>query len=604
MGLKRDKSIVIIISIALAGATFIAYQHLRINDFVSFDDFVYVTENPNVSGGINLESISWAFTGNHVGNWHPLTSISHMLDCQLFGLNPTWHHLNSLLLHIANVLLLFWLLRRLTGALWASAFVAAVFAIHPLNVESVAWIAERKNVLSTLFGLLTIAAYSRYANNPSMRRYLLVLFTFCLGLMAKPMLVTLPLVLLLLDFWPLKRFKLRKVKALNSTKPNSAEILCQKSTPYRLIVEKIPLFFLSAVLSVVTFLAQKAAGAVAKEEFFPLSSRIANAFASYVRYIGKIFYPTNLAPFYPYRSFTKAQVGIFVVLIVIISLVAIYSAKRKRYLCVGWFWYLGTLVPVIGLVQVGEQSMADRYAYVPAIGIFIIAAWGIAELLAKGRLRNVVLGTIAGLLIFTLMVCTYLQVRHWKDNLSLYEHAIEVTKDNHKMHYNYGNALRMENRFNEAIKQFKTAVLIAPGHLEAHNNLALTYFSKGRTDLAVTHWNQILKYDPDWIDALNNLAWIRATHESADFRKSKEAVKLAEKACRLTKYGNPAKLDTLAAAYALDGRFAEAVTTARKALELAKTSAQHELISQIQEHLSYYQAGKPYIESIHIVSDN
>jgi len=378
------------ICLALVLATFIAYEPMRHNGFVNYDDDVYVTENRNVNRGITAESVFWAFTNPHRSMWHPLTSLSHMLDCQLFGLVPFWHHLTSLLFHIAGTLLLFWILKRMTGAVWLSAFVAAVFALHPLNVESVAWVAERKSVLSSFFWMLTIAAYLRYAERPGIDRYLLVVLVFCLALMAKPMVVTLPFALLLLDYWPLGRFQWgRQSREESSMQSESAKVSYRNSPSWRLVVEKIPLFILSAVLSVITFIAQKSGGAVMWTDSLPLNFRIPNALVSYLTYIGKMFWPSRLAVFYPHpRGTVSIWLAVVVALLLLaLSIWVIRSARSRRYLLVGWLWYLGTLVPVVGLVQAGGQARADRYMYLPMIGLLIIITWGLCELAAKWRYR-------------------------------------------------------------------------------------------------------------------------------------------------------------------------------------------------------------------------
>ncbi|MEE9371337.1 MAG: hypothetical protein V3W45_07715, partial [Sedimentisphaerales bacterium] len=368
--MKKRQKIILLVYLALALATAIAYEQVRHNDFVSYDDFAYVTENPDVSSGITRNSVIWAFTSVHVGNWHPLTGLSHMLDCQLFGLDAFWHHLTNLFFHIANTLLLFAVLKKITGAVWRSAFVAAAFALHPLHVESVAWLAERKDVLSGLFWMLTIAAYIRYAQCPTIRKYLLVVLVFALGLMAKPMLVTLPFVLLLLDYWPLGRFQWSPESISEvSTPSESIDTGYQKVTTFRLLSEKIPLFVLSAASSVVTFIVQKSQGAVMAMEIFPVRLRIANALVSYTGYIDKMLYPSRLAVLYPFSGdILTWQPIVSLLLLAIISAGVIYAARRSPYLAVGWLWYIGTLVPVLGLVQVGSQAMADRYTYLPSIG--------------------------------------------------------------------------------------------------------------------------------------------------------------------------------------------------------------------------------------------
>jgi hypothetical protein len=391
MGKTSDKYWSLCIYLTLALATLAVFWQVLGHDFVNYDDPDYVYRNPNVQSGITLSSIKWAFTTGHAANWHPLTWLSHMLDWQLFGDNPGWHHLTNLFLHIANTLLLFAVLKRMTNALWRSAFVAAAFALHPLHVESVAWVAERKDVLSTLFWMLTIAAYLRYLERPGTGRYLLTLLIFALGLMAKPMLVTLPFVLLLLDYWPLGRFQFGQiVKSVGQQSRKSLNAFSHWKLSRHLLLEKVPLFALSAISSIVTFLVQRTAGAVTSVETLPLKLRIANTFVSYLTYIQKMVWPSRLAMFYPYPDKTDLiwQTVVFALLLLIISLGVIWLMRRRRYLLTGWLWYLGTLVPVIGLVQVGDQALADRYTYVPLTGLFIIIAWGVPDLIAKWRFRK------------------------------------------------------------------------------------------------------------------------------------------------------------------------------------------------------------------------
>jgi hypothetical protein len=412
----------ILICAGLVLATIVAYEPVRYNGFINFDDDVYVTENANIKNGFTKQSTAWAFTTQRASNWHPLTWLSHILDYQFFGLNPLGHHFTSVAIHIINSLLLFYVLKKMTqhyfektngeqnadsyitqkpsekmlllpqnsAGLWPSAFVAFLFALHPLHVESVAWVSERKDVLSTFFGFLTILAYVQYTRRPSVLRYTPVVILMTLGLMAKPMLVTLPFVLLLLDYWPLKR-----------------------PVKLRLLLEKVPLFVLSVVSSVIKYTVQKAGGAVTQAEILPLGERVSNALVSYISYIGKMIYPAGLAVLYPHPQAGLAfwKVVSAAVLLVVITLWTIYDARRRMYLLIGWLWYLGTLVPVIGIVQVGHQAMADRYTYLPAVGIFIMVAWFTAELLGKTRASRIVLTAFSVLILAALLICTRIQIR-------------------------------------------------------------------------------------------------------------------------------------------------------------------------------------------------
>ncbi|MFA5252699.1 MAG: tetratricopeptide repeat protein, partial [Phycisphaerae bacterium] len=498
---ERNKLYAVLICAGLVLTTVIAYEQVRHNDFVGLDDVAYVVDNPHVKDGITHEAVVCAFTTPYSGNWHSLTWLSHMLDCQLFGLNPAGHHITSLVFHISNTLLLFWVFKRMTGAIWQSAFVVAAFALHPLHVESVAWVAERKDVLSGFFWMLTMIAYVRYAEQPGIKRYLLVVLAFCLGLLSKPMLVTLPFVLLLLDWWPLDRLQLRRQTTNWRTSPESkpAKPGYQKASLRGLIREKIPLFVLAGVSTVITFYVQQNAGAMAMElsEKLPLNFRVSNALISYISYIGKMIYPSHLAVFYPLNMIPPWQPAICFVMLATISAFIIVS--HRRYLMAGWLWYLGTLVPVIGLVQVGSQAMADRYTYLPSIGIFIMAAWGAAEVRSKWHFRRLWLGISAGLVLAILLICTQIQLRYWRDNFALYKRAAEVTEKNFRMHTLYGRTLLPQTgKIDEAITQFKEALRINPLYSEAKRWLGKAYAAQENFDEAIWYFNAALtiKNDP------------------------------------------------------------------------------------------------------------
>jgi len=487
----------IIVCLFLVTAIFTVYWQVRNHQFINFDDNLYVTENSYVQKGFTLKNVIWSFTAFYAKNWHPLTWLSHMLDCTLYGMNPGSHHLTSVLFHIWNALLLFFLLRRMTGALWRSGFVAALFALHPLHVESVAWVAERKDVLSTFFWMLTIWSYVGYVERPAIYRYLLVILFFVLGLMTKPMLVTLPFVLLLLDYWPLNRFSFEKSTCCSSRR---------ESTVCHLVWEKIPLFSLAAASSVVTFLAQKSGGALGSLDVYPLGVRIANALVSYASYIGKMIWPNNLAILYPHPGMLPMkQVAGAGLLLLFISLLAIWTVKRRPWFTVGWLWYIGTLVPVIGLVQVGIQAMADRYTYVPLIGLFIIVAWGIHELLKRWRYRIVGLLAITALFLLILIVITRIQVRYWTNSISLFEHAIEVTDGNFVAHNNLGGALAEPGRIAEAMSHYFEALRINPDYGKTHYNLGNALVAQGNLDEAFFHYSEALRIDSDHADAHYNL---------------------------------------------------------------------------------------------------
>ena len=493
-GVGRELFICLLIVVA----TYCVYQQVGGHEFVTFDDGLYVTENLRVKNGLNAENIVWSFTTTHSSNWHPLTWMSHMLDVSLFGMNPGSHHLVNVFFHLANSLLLFFVFRQMTGDLWQSAFVAALFAIHPLHVESVAWVAERKDVLSTFFWMLTVWFYIGFVKDRSASRYLVVLLFFLLGLMAKPMLVTLPFVLLLLDYWPLRRLESRRL--------DNDRYSYKTLSWFDLIKEKIPFFVLTAASCVVTFYAQQSGGSIASLEVFPLEVRTANAVVAYISYIAKMLWPAKLSAFYPHSySLPIWQVAGAGLLLMLIFGVCILSVKRRPYLLVGWLFYLGTLFPVIGLIQVGEQAMADRYTYVPLIGIFIILAWGLPDLLKKWRYQKIGVVLGSALLLPALMVTTWLQVRHWSDNIEFYEQMIKVTDNNFMAHYNLGVYLAAYENINQAINHYRKALSIKPGHVDANNNLGNALVIEGKSNEAIQYYTNALNRSPDDPEIHNNL---------------------------------------------------------------------------------------------------
>ncbi|HOX57716.1 MAG TPA: tetratricopeptide repeat protein [Candidatus Paceibacterota bacterium] len=791
-----------LLGLLLAAATLAAFWPVIHHDFVNCDDQAYVYENPALVAGLSWPAVVWAFTTGYAGNWHPLTWLSHLLDVQWFGLKAGGHHFTSLLLHVANTLLLFVVLRRMTGALWRSALVAALFALHPLHVESVAWIAERKDVLSAFFFLLTLWAYARYAEGGRLQAgvwrleeagriqesgadathhvrppqfcdgerapraaptasslqpaafYCLALIFLALGLMSKPMLVTLPFVLLLLDYWPLRRLRL---STLNS----------QLSALWPLLREKLPFFALAAASSVVTFVVQQRAGAVAAVEVLPLDLRLENAVVSYAIYLAKTLWPSGLAIFYPYRyELSSGLLAAAVLAMIILTVLALISLRRQPYLAVGWFWFLGTLVPVIGIVQVGQQALADRYTYLPLIGVFLGVIWALADWLgatpASGPGRRIALFGVAVLALMACLALTRGQVRYWQDSETLFRHVLAVTTNNalahHSLgdilakrgrieeaethfaeavrikpryaealsdlgltrvmrgkleegiglyraaiaaqpgnwrtHHNLARALCLQGKFDEAVPEYRAALELEPGasetrgafaavlvqlgrtneacqvfeealklkpndaashfqyaslllalgqaeaaarhfeaalqwapgnaeahrrygllladsgktqealaHLreavrlrpgaEAHYNLGTLLLQQGQPEQAVEQFRQSLRLKPDVPAVLNDLAWVLAANASDGARNGAEAASLAERACKLTEFREPLLLGTLAAAYAEAGRFAEARSTAQRAIEAAQAAGQAELAARNRELLKLYEAGKP-----------
>jgi tetratricopeptide (TPR) repeat protein len=472
----------LLISLALIVLNVIVYAQVWRHDFVSFDDPQYMTENVHVKAGLTWSGVRWALTTGEAGNWHPLAWISHMLDVQLFGVQAGPQHVTNLVLHIANSLLLFGVLWRMTGALGRSAFVGALFAVHPLHVESVAWISERKDVLSTFFWFLGLWAYADYVRGGKWTRYALVFLCLALGLMSKPMLVTFPFALLLLDYWPLRR-------ALTK----------------RLILEKIPFFALVAASSVVTFFAQSRGGAVSALAALPLPSRVANAVVAYLGYVEKMLWPTRLTVLYPYSRDFGWRLGVAVVVLIAVTALAAIVARWYRYVLVGWLWYLGTLVPVIGLVQVGIQSMADRYTYVPSVGLFIIVAWGVPDLLRALPHRRVAILSAAAVVIAVCAITARAQVQYWRDSLTLWEHAASITPGDAHVETALGSVLSEKGKLAEATALYIDALQHEPQFAEAHNKLGVVLADQGRVADAIPHYEAALRAKPSLAEAHYNL---------------------------------------------------------------------------------------------------
>jgi tetratricopeptide (TPR) repeat protein len=637
----------ILASLFLIGITWLVFGQTLGHEFVNYDDRTYVYGNLVVTGGTTWSNTVWAFTHAHARNWHPLTTLSHMLDCQLFGLNPAGHHAVNLILHTVSVLLLFFLLRKITTNFWRSLFVAALFAIHPLRVESVAWIAERKDVLSGFFFMLTLLAYVRYVEKQTIARYLTMSILFALGLMSKPMLVTVPFVLLLLDYWPLERSKKSEVRIK------------------KLVVEKIPLLALSAASCLATIWAQS--GAAGAMDPLPLAPRFGNALVSYCIYLRQMFWPVDLAVFYPYRSYDLWQVVLAIVLLIGISVLAFLWRGTRPYFFVGWFWFLGMLVPVIGIFQIGLQGHADRYTYLPQIGLYLLVTWSVAEMSILRAHRAVSFG-LSGIVIVLLAVGAWLQTSHWKNSETLWQHALAVTSKNDVAHNNlglayeqagriddaiqqYGEALKIEsakaearydlskaltetnlgnaltrkNRIDEALSHYEKAVALRPDYADAHFNFGHALLRKGQLDDAIAEWKKTLSIQPDdseahtslanallqkgtlreamdhyekaiaapvpSIFALNNLAWILSTSPDAAYRNGARAAELARKANQYSGNNNPIFLRTQAAAHAEKGQFDAAIQFAQKARNLAQADV--DLAREIEKDIDLYRADAP-----------
>ena len=666
------------VGLALALLTLLLYLPIYRHGFVLYDDPDYLTENRIVQGGLTWNGLKWAFTTLHASNWHPITWLSHMLDCELFSLDAGAHHLVSVLFHAVNASLLFALLLRLTGGLWPSAFVAALFAWHPLHVESVAWASERKDVLSAFFFLLTLWAYATYVEKSGIWKqkangqtgisagtvarsgnvtrvhasrfafhawfYLLALLLFALGLMAKPMLVTLPFVLLLLDYWPLQR--------------------AGANGWMKLLVEKLPFFALSAASCVITFWAQRAEAVVALDPY-PVSLRVANALVAYGRYLPQTLWPESLSVIYPLsRPLPSAQVAISGVALFLISLFVWWNRRKLPYLLVGWFWFLGMLVPVIGLVQVGGQAMADRYTYLPLIGIFLGIAFGGRELLNQHRISPAATFMVAGFILGLCMLGTVRQSAYWKNSESLFAHAVAVTQDNAIAHTDLGVAFEEQGRTADALREYERAVQINPKLPQAQNNIARLLEKFGKLDEALEHYRtalqlrpqvpafhedvgtlllklgqsdeamryygtaaqlapgdprphlliarallrqgkptealpefrEALRRDPNDLQTLTSFARVLAAHKEPSARNGVEATALAERANSITGSSDPLVLDTLAMAYAETGQFERAVETLKQALERFSTGGEQAAVESLRARLLLYESRQPYRE--------
>lgn len=560
-------------------------------DFVNYDDPGYVYRNPNVAGGLSADNVVWAFSTVHKANFHPLTWLSHQLDVSLFGVTPGPHHLVSVVLHALNAVLLFALLWRTTGALAPSAFAAALFAFHPLHVESVAWISERKDVLATLFWMLSSHAYVGWVRRGGVPRSLLALALLGAGLLAKPVVVTLPCVFVLMDVWPLGRTSWAR-PARGPTPPSA--------TPARLLAEKLPMFALVALASYATVHAQATGGAVVEASALPVEARLANAVVAYVWYLQKLVWPAGLAVFYPHPWVGRGAVpdaGLWLPSLVVLlgaSAVALGQARARPYLPFGWLWYVGTLVPMVGLVQVGLQATADRYSYVPLIGLFVAISWAGADLARGSAWRG---RGVSGLAVAWLVVCiavTRGQLDHWKDARAMAERSIAVSANNYVMHYNLALALQEEGDLAGARRHYEEAIALEPGRAAFHGNLATVLAAQGASREAVHSYRRALELDPRDLAARNNLAWLLATSPDPSVRDGKTALALARQAVRDGGVDDPQVLDTLAAAEAALGRFDDASRTAARAAALARASERPGLAVAIAERAAAYRDGRPH----------
>jgi tetratricopeptide (TPR) repeat protein len=487
----------LLICLALALVTLAVYWPVSRHEFINFDDQLYITANHHVQAGLTWSGVIWAFTNDEAQNWHPLTWLSHMVDCQLYGLNPGGHHVTNLFFHVVNTLLLFLWLKQLTGASWRSAWVAAFFAWHPLHIESVAWVAERKDVLSAFFWMLTLLAYTRYARKPAVAGYLLVLLLFTFGLMSKPMVVTLPFVLLLIDFWPLNRLCL---PATGASEHFPVKSLARPAAA--LVVEKIPFFVLAFADSAVTYLIQKTGGALWSTLLLPPQERVANALLSYARYISKTLWPADLAVIYPHPRHWPVILVLGTALVLAAwTILFFWRARRYPYLVMGWLWFLGTLIPAIGLVQVGSQSMADRYTYIPGIGLFILIVWGLNDLFNVWPERRKFIHLAGVVALIGCLGATSIQLNYWRNSTKLFLHTIEVTTDNYVAYNCLGKALEETGRQEEAAASYAQSVRIESHYPAAQYNLGMALSAQGKWDEAGEHLAVVVKLVPDNAEA-------------------------------------------------------------------------------------------------------
>lgn len=579
-GEPRDPStapfLIWLVPALLALLTLLVFWPATNNGFVNYDDPGYITKNAWVQKGLTLDNVKWAFTTGHFSNWHPLTWLSHMLDWQLFGENPKGHHFTSVMFHAVNAALLFLVLRKMTGFFWRAAFVAALFALHPLRVESVAWVSERKDVLSLFFGLLSTWFYVGYAQARAQagttkgqlgRYYVPALLFFAFSLMSKPMLVTLPFLLLLLDLWPLKRFA---IPGSNGRRSAGQPALDAKLLS-RLLLEKVPYFVLIIISSVVTYLAQKEGGAVSTA--LGLKERLANALISYCRYLHKSFWPENLSVLYPHPgSWPTASILVATIFLATISILAVWQLRRRPWIFVGWFWFIGTMVPVIGVVQVGVQSMADRYTYIPMIGLYMLLTWAACELTAKFTAQRKILSVLSVALLVACSIATVRQIRIWKNSMTLFEHAVAVTEKNYLAYNNLGFFISEEARslsgparlqkVDEAIEKYRKSIEIKPNYEEALNNLGHAIAEKGQYPAAVPYYQQALKINPKLIEARNNLGNALSEIGQFDEAISHYNFVLEREPENVDAHNN------LGVALAMKGKLDEAMNHLQKAVEL------------------------------------
>jgi tetratricopeptide (TPR) repeat protein len=578
-----DRALVAGICAGLAALIWFVFGQTIKFPFINFDDPEYVYEVPEINSGLTLHNVTWAFTHWPSTNWFPLKNISHMVEFQFFGSNPGAFHFTNVILHAAGAVLLFLVLRQMTGSIWRSAFVAAIFAIHPLRAESVAWIEERKDVLSGVFFMLILTAYLHYARRPSIGRYVRMSILFAAGLLSKPMLVTTPFILLLLDYWPMNRGQRSEIRGQRF----KAEIWS------KLVLEKLPLFVLSSADAILT--SRGIAPAHSAADQLPFLARIANAFVSYLVYIWQMIWPANLGVFYPYsQDGLPIWQSIIAAAVLVMITIAIFVVRKSRpYLFVGWLWYLSMLLPVIGIIQVNLQTHADRYAYLPQIGLYLMIAWGVADLLSSWRYRTQVASAAAVVVILAFAFAARAQASYWRDSETLWSHTIAVTKDNYFAHASLADLLMRRGRVNEAIEHSEEALRIRPGDADAQNNLGLALLQTGDVKRSVAHLQEALEIDSGHMNAEVNLAWVLATASDESTRDGAKAVQLAEDVARRAGHPNAIVLRTLAAAYAELGRFSDAVEAAQQAAAIAKATGNDALAADLERNIAAYRSNQP-----------
>ena len=603
-----ERGLVAIICVGLIAIVWFVFGQTIKFPFINFDDPEYVYEVPEINTGLSLHNVKWAFTHWPSPNWFPLKNISHMVEFQFLGSNPGAFHLTNVVLHTIGVVLLFLFLRQMTARVWPSAFVAAVFAIHPLRAESVVWIEERKDVLSGLFFMLTLGAYLHYSRKSSIGRYLTMSILFIAGLLSKSMLVTMPLVLLLLDYWPLHRAQ--RMEA--SSQPATPKLGADGWRAVRgLLLEKVPLFVLSAIVAFIS--SRGIAPAHSSANQLPLLARLGNALVSYVVYIQQMIWPANLAIFYPYpQNGLPIWQPIVAAAILFAITIAVFALRKSHpYLIVGWLWYLVMLLPVIGIIQINLQAHADRYTYLPQIGLLLMIAWAVSDLLKTSNaerptpnaevrgdhsmfdVRRSMFGVFCIAIVLALAMTARVQASYWRDSEALWNHTISVTKDNYVAHANLADLLMRRGRGNESIKHSEEVLRIRPNDADGQNNLGLAYLQKGYLTLAAEHLEKALEIDPSHMNAEVNLAWILATARNPYMRNGPRAVHLAEDVARRAGHPNAVLLRALAAAYAETTRFSDAIDIAQYAIALARAIGNEPLAAGLEKDIATYRLNEP-----------